>query len=57
MIFCKNLGMKTIKILWLLRDASSLLEGKEQNIQGMCIVGENIRDENYQNSENNKGYN
>ena len=49
--------MNTIKILQLLRDASSLLESKEQNIQGMCNLGENIRDENYQNSENNKGYN
>ena len=47
--------MKTIKILRLLRDASSLLEGKEENIQGMCILGESIRDENYPNSENNKG--
>ena len=47
--------MKTIKILKIIRDASSLGENKEGNTQGMCFFREKIRDKNYQNSENNKG--
>ena len=51
----KKLGIKSIKILKKIRDASSLWDNKEGNTQGMCIFGEKIRDENNQNSENNKG--
>ena len=53
--FSKKLGIKTIKILKIIRDASSLGENKEGNTQGMCFLREKIRDKNYQNSENNKG--
>ena len=53
--FSKKLGIKSIKILKKVRDASSLWDNKEGNTQGMCIFGGKIRDENYQNSENNKG--
>ena len=52
MSFEKKLGIKTIKILKIIRDASSLEENKEGNTQGMCFLREKIRDKN---SENNKG--
>ena len=50
--FSKKLGIKSIKILKKVRDASSLWDNKKGNTQGMCIFGGKIRDENYQNSEN-----
>ena len=53
--FLKELGIKTIKILKIIRDASSLRENKEGNTQGMCFLRDKIRDKNYQNSENIKG--
>ena len=53
--FSKKLGIKSNKILKKIRDASSLWDNKEGNTQGMCIFWGKIRDENYQNSENNKG--
>ena len=52
--FRKKLGIKTIKILKIIRDASSLGENKGCETQGMCFMG-GIRDKNYQNYENNKG--
>ena len=53
--FSKKLGIKSTKILKKIRDASSLWDNKEGNSQGMCIFWGKIRDENDQNSENNKG--
>ena len=53
--FSKKLGIKSNKILKKIRDASSLWDNKEGNSQGMCIFWGKIRDENDQNSENNKG--
>ena len=53
--FLKKLGIKSNKILKKIRDASSLWDNKEGNTQGMCIFWGKIRDENDQNSENNKG--
>ena len=52
--FLKKIGIKTIKILKIVRDASSLGENKGCDTQGMCFFGGKIRDKNYQNSENNK---
>ena len=37
--FSKKLGLKSIKILIKIRDASSLLNNKEENTQGMCFFG------------------
>ena len=53
--FSKKLGIKSNKILKKIRDASSLWDNKEGNSQGMCIFWGKIRDDNDQNSENNKG--
>ena len=53
--FWKKLGIKTIKNLKIIRDASRRGENKRCDTQGMCIFGGKIRDTNYQNSENNKG--
>ena len=53
--FPKKLGIKYIKILKIIRDASSLWDNKEGNTEGMCFFGGIIGDKNYQNSENNKG--
>ena len=53
--FLKTLGIKSIKILKIIRDSSSLWDNKEGNKQGMCFLGGIIGDKNYQNSENNKG--
>ena len=52
--FRKKLGIKTIKVLKIIRDASSLGENKEGNTQGMRDFREKIRDKNYQSSENKK---
>ena len=52
--FRKHFVVKTIKILKIIRDASSLGENKECDTQGMCFFWGKIRDKNYQNSENNK---
>ena len=37
--FVKKLGIKTIKILKKIRDASSLWDNKGGNTQGMCFWG------------------
>ena len=53
--FSKKFGIKTIKILKVIRDVSSLGENKGCETQRMCFLGGKIRAKNYQNSENNKG--
>ena len=45
--FSKKLGIKTIEILKIIRDASSLGENKGWDTQWMCYLEENIRDKNY----------
>ena len=52
--FLKKLGIKTIKIVKIIRDASSLGETKGCDTQGMLFFWKK-RDKKYQNSENNKG--
>ena len=52
--FSKQLGIKTIKILKIIRDASSLGENKGCDTQGMLFFWKKgIK--KYQNSENNMG--
>ena len=53
--FSKKIGDKIYQNSEKIRDASSLWDNKEGNTQGMCIFWGKIRDENYQNSEANKG--